>query len=244
MYGIIRLIKRQIPESFKRGLFIRIVRIFLTPLNNVRILLWTYGQFRSAISGMSVDRDGNPLPWITYPAIDYLNQLDLSSLTVFEFGAGNSTRYWAGRVKSVVSVERNVRWYEKLRTKVPDNVHLIHALQDQEFVGAINKLRQKFDIIIIDSILRYECAVEAVNCLNEGGMIILDNSEAHVKTARYLREKGLLQIDMVGFVPIMHNLQATSLFFERSADFVTLDGVQPKWRQGMIVYPEKWSPEH
>ena len=33
-----------------------------------------------------VDRDGNPLPWYTYPAIEYLSQFDYGEKTIFEDG--------------------------------------------------------------------------------------------------------------------------------------------------------------
>src|SRR4051812_3930217 len=73
------------------------------------------GNFRSAREGMAVDQQGRPLPWYTYPMIDYLNQLDFSEKSVFEFGAGNSTLYWARRAKSVTSIEHDVKWYDVVR---------------------------------------------------------------------------------------------------------------------------------
>ena len=33
------------------------------------------------------DRDGNPIPWYTYPAIEYLSQFDYSDKKIFERGA-------------------------------------------------------------------------------------------------------------------------------------------------------------
>ena len=38
-----------------------------------------------------LDRNGNPIPWYTYPAIEYLSQFDYSRKTIFEFGCGNSS---------------------------------------------------------------------------------------------------------------------------------------------------------
>lgn len=40
-----------------------------------------------------VDRDGNPLPWYTYPAIEYLSQFDYGEKTIFEFGCGYSSLF-------------------------------------------------------------------------------------------------------------------------------------------------------
>lgn len=53
-----------------------------------------YGALRK---GRCVNREGQPIPWFTCRAIDFLSQLDLSEKIVFEYGAGASTLYWAKR---------------------------------------------------------------------------------------------------------------------------------------------------
>ena len=57
-----------------------------------------------------VDRDGNPLPWYTYPAIEYLSQFDYGEKTIFEFGCGYSSLFWAERAAKVISIEDNPEW--------------------------------------------------------------------------------------------------------------------------------------
>lgn len=56
-----------------------------------------------------VDRDGNPLPWYTYPAIEYLSQFDYGEKTIFEFGCGYSSLFWAERQpkSSALKIIRN-----------------------------------------------------------------------------------------------------------------------------------------
>ena len=43
---------------------------------------------RSIDDKVCVDKDGNPIPWYTYPAIEYLSQFDYSDKKIFEFN------YW------------------------------------------------------------------------------------------------------------------------------------------------------
>src|SRR5215213_3851569 len=62
-------------------------------------LEFRYGRFRSAGAGRSIDGHGTPIPWYSYPAIEYLKQLDFRDRTVFEFGSGNSTLFWAARAR-------------------------------------------------------------------------------------------------------------------------------------------------
>jgi hypothetical protein len=55
-------------------------------LQVVRTLWFDYAHLRSAVKGQPVNARGEPVPWYTYPAIDYLRQLDFSDKTVFEYG--------------------------------------------------------------------------------------------------------------------------------------------------------------
>src|SRR5262245_31531933 len=79
-----------------------------------KILWFSYGHLKSVRAGRSVDAAGRPIPWYTYPAIEYLRQLDLSEKTVFEYGSGNSTLFWAECAARVVTVEDDERWSERL----------------------------------------------------------------------------------------------------------------------------------
>jgi hypothetical protein len=57
-------------------------------IHNFKILAIEYGQFRTIKNWACIDKNGNPIPWFTYPAIEYLNCLDLSECLVFEYGMG------------------------------------------------------------------------------------------------------------------------------------------------------------
>ena len=73
-----------------------------------------------------------PIPWFTYPAIDYIRQLDLSEKTIFEWGAGFSTLFWSSRAKSVISVETDPLWYSLLKPQLASNCELILATREVE----------------------------------------------------------------------------------------------------------------
>jgi hypothetical protein len=49
------------------------------------------GHFRSSFAMRSVDRRGRPLPWYTYPCINFLKQQSFTNRNCLEFGAGQST---------------------------------------------------------------------------------------------------------------------------------------------------------
>ena len=61
---------------------------------------------RSIDEKVCVDKDNNPIPWYTYPAIEYLSQFDYSNKEIFEYGCGYSSMFWANRAKKVTSIGR------------------------------------------------------------------------------------------------------------------------------------------
>ena len=56
-------------------------------------------------------RDG--LPWMVFPAIDFIENLLSKDSSVFEYGAGGSSMFYASRVKELVSVEHDSVWFKQ-----------------------------------------------------------------------------------------------------------------------------------
>jgi len=196
-----------------------------------KILCFSYGHLRSVRAGSPVDAAGQPIPWYTYPAIDFLRQLDFSERTVFEYGSGNSTLFWAARAARVVSVEDDERWSERLKSMVPANCTIVQEADLQRYPHVIDSYPQGFDIIVVDGpargATRVKCAQAALKRLKAGGLIILDNSDWLPDSARVLREADLLQVDMSGFIPIGDHTQTTSFFFDRQSRFAVKGTRQP-----------------
>ena len=184
-------------------------------LRNYRTLSFFYGQYRTIEKRESLGANGEPWPWYTYPAIDYLEQLDLSNKRVFEFGSGNSTLYWEKRCKSVAAVEDNGEWYSRIRGKLSGNTLYHYAANPGEYTSKIEESGECYDIIIVDGVYRRECAEVAHQWLAVDGFIILDNSDWHASSAQLLRDSGLIQVDFYGFGPINEYAWVTSIFFRR-----------------------------
>ena len=186
-----------------------------------------YANTRSAFLGRPVDDEGNPVPWFSFPAVEFLRQLDLSEKTVFEYGAGNSTLYWGRVARRVIAVESNPEWWGLLAPQAPSNVSLL--LRDgPSFAESIQEHDHTFDIIVIDgSVSRYDCARVAPPKLARGGMIILDDSETMPHSATILREAGLIQIDFAGFSAFEAAIQTISIMLHREFNFPPLGGRQP-----------------
>ena len=189
---------------------------------------------RSIDENVCLDKDNNPIPWYTYPAIEYLSQLDFSDKKVFEFGVGYSSLFWAKRALTVTSVEDNPEWYQKWQNEFSaDNLTLIHRDEGETYYNAILEDESKYDVIIIDGKCRAECAKTAVQALNAGGFIILDDSDRVNTSVEYqatietLRQHNLMQIDFFGFCPMNNYTKTTSLFLSRDFNFKSYFDVQP-----------------
>ena len=199
-----------------------------------------YGYTNTRLKSKPLDVNNEPLPWFTYPAIEYLEQLDLSDKSIFEWGCGHSSLYFAKRCRSIISIESDKNWYEYVSSKLLPNQKVIFK-NEFNFVNAIDELNQKYDVIIIDAILRYECALKAVHYLNNGGLIILDNSDWHPSTSAFLRNiNDLIEVDMHGFGPINEYSWTTSLYFTRSFNFSPKDDIQPNFSKAAIHQVSKY----
>jgi hypothetical protein len=176
-----------------------------------RILSFDYGHLKSAALMRAVDRDGHPLPWITYPAIEFLKQLDLSDKRVFEYGCGGSTIFWSGVAREVDSVEDNEAFCREVWPQLPANCHLSFEPLPDDYVAAIAS-RAPYDIIVIDGHSRVRCSEVAPKFLKPGGFIILDNSDWFHDASENLRNADLIEIDMAGMAPISDFVSTTSFY--------------------------------
>jgi precorrin-6B methylase 2 len=184
-------------------------------LRNANILATEQGQWRSIRTNSSVDRHGQPLPWYTYPAIEYLDTLDFSACDIFEYGSGNSSRYWAVRARSVTSVEDNPQWHDQVRANALPNQALMLRTEPGAYAAAIAAGGRRYDVVVIDGNHRLECTRAAMERVTEGGMIVLDNSDrsTEIPCAALLRDSGFFQVDFCGFGPINGYRWSTSVFF-------------------------------
>lgn len=183
-----------------------------------RILLVNQGFFRSVVNGAPVTANGEPLPWFTYPAIEYLKQLNFSDKRVFEYGAGNSSLFWAARAREVVAVESDRQWFDRISGACPANLLLGLQTDKESYVTSIAGQEGKFDVIVIDGKWRNACMAFCDAYLNINGLIIVDNSDRHYKGCDLLREKGFFQIDFSGFSPINRYASTTSVLIKLPLD--------------------------
>ena len=193
-----------------------------------------FAMEKSIDEKVCLDRDGNPIPWYTYPAIEYLSQFDYSNKKILEFGCGYSSLFWARRAEKVVSIEDDLNWFERWKKEFNEpNLDIRWRDEGEIYEHAAFEDKEKFDVIVVDGKRRWQCAEVAVKVLQDGGFIILDDSDRintsqeYVKAVEILRQADLLQVDFYGFCPMNNYTKTTSVFFKRNFNFESLYKVQP-----------------
>jgi len=134
------------------------------------------GWFARRRAGAPVDGDSEPIPWYSYPFIDFLEPRLDKQFRVFEYGSGNSTRWFASRVSAVVAVEHSGEWVEQITGQVPGNATVVHQSRGEEYVREPLS-REPFEIISIDGIDRTACTEPALEALAPKGVVIIDDFE-------------------------------------------------------------------
>ena len=177
------------------------------------------GHLLSSIKTKAVDKSGKPLPWYTYPAIEFLTSKNFRDRSVLEFGAGQSTLWWAERSNRVIAFEDDVEWYNAVTERSPANVSVVLTDRAASAVES-HCLDELFDVIVIDGLNRLTCATKSVALHKKGGAIILDNSEGYwgldgeFPILDLFRAEGFSRIDFYGYAPGVILPACTSLFFK------------------------------
>jgi hypothetical protein len=180
-------------------------------------MLYEEGWWESYRKKQSIDKEGRPIPWFTYPCIIFLNERIKGEFKIFEYGSGNSTFWWAERASEVVTCEHDLYWYEKIKSDLPHNVTIFHRnlVYGGEYSKSITNFKEYFDIIVIDGRDRVSCAKNSILALKEDGVIIWDDTERqrYQEGIKFLEASGFKRIDFWGTRPIGTAKSCTSIFY-------------------------------
>ncbi len=177
------------------------------------------GWFNSFNSKQSIDKNGDPIPWCTYPFIKFIGSRLKKDFLVFEFGSGNSTLWYSDRVKNIIAVENDKEWFDIISSKLPKNAQINFKKLDYdgEYCRSALNSNFKFNIIIIDGRDRGNCIKNSINSLTENGVIIFDNSDLpqYQEGVSFLIGQGYKKIDFIGLSPVTPHNNCTSVFYKQ-----------------------------
>lgn len=193
---------------------------------------------------------GDHRPWLTFPAINFLETMNLTESKVLEFGGGASTLYFSKRTRRLLTLEFDRDWSSALRTAMYGraNVEVIEpeiesglllawatsSLNDADcefssdlefesdaFVMFVKEKIFDADLVLIDGGPRNLAMVAASKFVAHSAIVIVDNSD------RDNLNQGLTALREEGFTEIpmrglgpINHYEWTTSFFFRDLDSV------------------------
>jgi SAM-dependent methyltransferase len=175
-------------------------------LSGLGLLVRDRGSLRFAapyLRSLAIDRSplDDGIPWLAYRAVAWLKRTLREDMTVFEYGSGGSTIFFAQRASQVVSVEHDQAWHdltEQTLTKLGlRNVTYLlrepapapegpfsstdpdyEGLGFEAYVKSIDAYPDAtFDLVAVDGRARPACVIRAISKVKPGGYILLDDSD-------------------------------------------------------------------
>ena len=175
------------------------------------------GWFKSYYSKQAIDAKGNPIPWCTYSFIKFIEPRLLNTFDVFEYGCGNSSLWYAKRVRSIKSVENDEKWFNNISSRLPVNAKAVLQtdINDGDYSKEVLKDGKKYQIIIIDGRDRNNCVKYSLQQLADDGIIVYDNTQVpeYLPSIQILLNTGFKKIDFIGNLPIVPHNNTTTIFY-------------------------------
>lgn len=136
----------------------------------------------------------------------YLNKND----TFLEYGSGNSTLYFSGLVKKVISIEHDLDWINMIQKTIDaysiDNVELIHVAanspdpipcryeQFKDYIEYSNTIKEPITKVLIDGRARKYCAKAIIDIIDFDTIVFIHdfNREDYQKVLKYYEPVEIL----------------------------------------------------
>jgi hypothetical protein len=186
-------------------------------IGNKDSYLYQTGWMRSLLESKPTDGAANPIPWMNYSVIKLLDDRLKPDFTLFEFGSGYSTRFYAKKVGTVVSLEYDEEWFRIAKVDMPDNVRLVFKNRDVdgEYCRVIHSVGIAFDVVVVDGRDRVNCVKQAISALSPRGVILLDDSQQdkYREAGEFARMQGFRALDLEGLKATGTGLDRTTLFY-------------------------------
>jgi len=170
-----------------------------------------YGFLESSRKNIPVNDKNEIMPMYTYPCYEWLNSIDWTDNKVFEYGTGYSTIWWQNKNVNYHAVEDNKQWYDMIK----DKTNIKHEPEYNKYSQSIYNYDFKFDVIVIDGIVRFDCVKPALERIKDDGIIIFDNSDWHKNSKEELDKSDLISTHFHGFKPLHVDSETTSCYINR-----------------------------
>lgn len=164
------------------------------------------------------------LPWLSWPAVDFLKLHLHPGMRVLEFGGGGSTEFFLSRGCDVVTVERSLEWVDKISKRV-DRIgaaprwrlaYVPESAASSDYFGSLRM--GPWNVILIDAANRLECLVAARDYLTQDGMILFDNADLDCYSTAPSLMEGLSRLEFAGLGVGRKDATKTDVYYRTLPD--------------------------
>ena len=156
---------------------------------------------------------------MNYAVVAFLERRLNKTLSVFEYGSGYSTLFYARYARSVISVEYDQAWYASIGPRLPPNASLLLVPNDVDgdYCRTIARNGDYFDVVVVDGRDRVNCVKQSMQALSSRGVIVLDDSERakYAPAISYAQENGYLTVDFDGLKPTASSWCRSTILYRR-----------------------------
>jgi hypothetical protein len=220
MYLVVLTNKMKVSTSFKPGIVPESYS-YLDDSLSLGILNANLGYLRQSgwVESKEINTsffNGDYYPWITFPAIDFLETLELREVSIVEFGAGASTVYFALRSRSVVAYEFDSKYFSDIsvlskdfpNTKIfnhdpsdtkniSQTIYLSEFEIDKQLESCLDEDLKRFNIDA-SLILKAGLFDSASRNISNADLIFIDGgprNSALALVARFAKESAIVIVD-------------------------------------------------
>jgi len=156
---------------------------------------------------------------MNYAVVAFLERRLNKTLSVFEYGSGYSTLFYARRVRNVISVEYDQAWIASIGPRLPPNASVLFVPDDVDgdYCRAIARSGDSFDVVVVDGKDRENCVKQSMQALSSRGVIVLDDSQRakYAPAIACAQENGYLTVDFEGLKPTESSWFRSTILYRR-----------------------------
>lgn len=124
-------------------------------------------------------RSSRNAPWMARSAVNRLDSLLDRNVRLLELGSGSSTRWYAERVQSVVTLESDEAWSERTKAATSDQSNVTVVYGDLARLGPDALCEDVWDVVVVDQLeVAGFTRVDALRALGKRPrIVVLDDSD-------------------------------------------------------------------
>ena len=189
--------------------------------------------------------DDNYYPLLTWPFLDFIENLDLGKAKIYELGSGFSTLFFQEIFKFIESYETDKNWFNEISKKIDIKSHSIKLISEKDIIDnlSIDLNFKNDDWLLIDFAGHRTKFIHNLISRDEKNLpahIILDNSDWYKNGRNLLTKVGYSEIPFWGYKTGENYISCTSVFLLKNLWSLNLKNTNFSVKGALIAKNNSW----